>query len=162
MIEVSATVLNVSLLRELVAIRTLKYFVKVKCFAKITATVDLSHTTVLSNTESSYVYLEDWWWLLHPHKLFSILFPELIMIVLIFTCELFSLEKILQSFFYCVRLLQMNLQVVEGFFSASLIRYVHAFNHILLLTNEKSLKDMFLICASHLFLQAIVEVYLKL
>ena len=56
----------------------------------------------------------------------------------------------------------MNLQVVEGFLSASFISYVHAFNHVLLLTNEKSFKDMFLICASHLFLQAVVEVYLKL
>ena len=95
MIEVSATVLNVSLLRELVAVRTLKNFIKIKCFAEITATVDLSHTTVLSYTKSIYVYLENWWWILHPHKLFSILFPELIMVVLIFTNELLSLEKIL-------------------------------------------------------------------
>ena len=105
MIVVSATVLNVSLLRELVTIRTLKYFIKIECFAKITATVDLSHTTILSKTESIYVYLKNGWWLLHSHKLFSILFPELIMIVLIFTNELFGLEKILQSFFYGVRLL---------------------------------------------------------
>ena len=162
MIVVPATVLNVSLLRELVTIRTLKYFIKIESFAKITATVDLSHTTILPKTESIYVYLKNGRWLFHSHKLFSILFPELIMIVLIFTNELFGLEKILQSFFYGVRLLQMNLQVIEGFFSASFIRYVNTFNHVLLLTNEKSFEDMFLICSSHFFLQAVVEVYLKL
>ena len=92
MIEVSATVLNVSLLRELVAIRTLKYFVKVKCFAEITATVDLSHTAVLSYTESIYVYLENRWWLLHPHKFLRVLFAVLLMVVLIFPRELLGLE----------------------------------------------------------------------